>query len=556
MSSEHISSSGQDTRSQERDPEMAEQAVDTIAQQLLAGIISSIPLKPKSQTAMETSVAPPPPVAHFARPPSSDTSPSAGFVFSKAPPMPTNYGRRPMPKTNIMLEQDTSNAIESNIIGEEATSPTSLRLPMAEPSASAGTQSSTETIDVVEQNCTTATRTVSPTTERKSSPTALTALDAVTADFEMTSNIERRGSSADPHTPAEPFNQDRADPNVKTSYSEDVTRSTEKTGVGFANHPRKSARRSSNRAQHRSGSSLGQNQISSENLLKIVLHRQQEQTNLESELIQELRSKDDLVSQLLQNESAVRGSLESAKDHILALESDLTSKTDLVGRLNEKAEKLQDFVKGLGHDHEILKEEMGAVLSSVEDVKQQKTDLIAALSETRDSVETLNDRRRDSLLKASHQLELVDQALRCKEQQCEDLTRLLASERDRMKSLVEQMQVEGERSRAGLDAAYSLQINSLREEHCRLRGDLNQRDHALKLAEEAKDHLKVSVERFSSEIKRLEMELEALRATAHKRLENIDQIKEQHRQLEVKLRESERELENVRLRYDSMVSNK
>lgn len=192
----------------------------------------------------------------------------------------------------------------------------------------------------------------------------------------------------------------------------------------------------------------------------------------------------------------------------------------------------------------------------MENVKQQKTDLIAALSETRDSVETLNDRRRDSLLKASHQLELVDQALRSKEQQCEDLTRLLASERDRMKSLVEQMQVEGERSRAGLDAAYTLQINSLREEHCRLRDDLYQRGHALKLAEEAKDHLKVSVERFSSEIKRLEMELEALRATAHKRLENIDQIKEQHRQLEVKLRESERELENVRLRYDSMVSNK
>ena len=533
---------------------MVEQVADPAAQQLLAGIISPRSIDSKSKETPETACTIPPRVTHFTRPLSSDASPSAGFSFGKAPQVQTNFSRRVIPKTNAVPQQDTSSPLKRAAIDEEPASTRSQQQPSQFITPTI-TRPTIATAVIAEQSGKTALSTSTSVTQRQSPPTVFGAPNPSNQHPEELTTVEGTSQSTASHHPTIIVEQDRARPLTKSPHGGDIVRSIKKTAVTPGKYSQASAQRFSVGVRRQSSSSPGRNQISSENLLKIVLHRQQEQKNLENELLQELRVKDNHISQLLQSENACRADFDSAKDHIMVLEFDLTKNTDFVARLKEKAKKLQDFVKGLSHDHETLKEDMRTLMGSAQDVKIQKADLIAALSETRASVETLNDHRKDSLLKAFHQLDLVNRALRDKEQQCDELTKLLASERDHMKSFEEEMRAEGERSRNGLDAAYRLHIDSLREEQSKLRDDLNQREHALKLAGEAKDQLNVTLGRSSSELKGLEKESEALRATARERLENIDQMKEQYSQLRDKVHDNEQELEYTRIRYDNMVNN-
>ena len=529
----------------------------TAAQQLLASITSPLPTKAHPLASIETPQATVPKFAHFFRPPSADASPSGGFSFGKAPQMPSNIGRRPQLKTIATLQQDSSQSHEVAKAppGENPPAPTSpsVHIPVL---ASSTAKEPRDQLDkaVEPDEIPEAVRNLC-TRDEQNSPIGSNIPSNKMREREVSNITNERSRQTHTNPIGKGVEGTQASEPPRTSESRAGMEARFETHQTPQVRRRRSARHSTNIGREQASDSSKQTQLSSENLLKLVLHRQQQEKQAEAALRHELQDKENEILLLVHNMELLHENYDSAKRTVSTLRAQLSEKSDVVCKANDKVKRFQDFVKGLSSDHEVLKSDMRAFVDGLKILRDEKADLVAALDGTRASLETLSSRSRDASLEAHHQLELLSERLQGKDEQCKQLTKLLQVEKEHGFDLQKQLQAEAGRLRAEYDAAYTTQMDSLRKEASKLREDLHQKELAIRSVEEARTQMQQIKDRYHSSIESLKKEKEALELKVKERLEGYNVLKIENEKLDEELRGRGNEVQEVKESLALSVSN-
>ena len=513
------------------------------AQQLVASITTPMISLPHLSSKEAPQKAQAPRTMHFTRPAaSSEGGLDAGFSFGRAQ-IPINFGRRPAPKPVI-------NTVNSDReMSNQDDGPHCSEVPSSECASSEQISQSKKATTLIADTI--------PTTETARA-------DETAADLQgMTNSTVASIKAAKPLTPVASggkasLSEQRLESIEveRTICASDVSQATANT-FRHVKPPQTTHSGHNSPSSHftpRRRDSPSSTQLSSENLLKIVLHRQHLKENVEKELLLEIQQKDAEIARLMQDMNTLHENLASVQGCAEELRSDLAQKSAMVANTTEKMRRLQDFVKGLSRDHEALKGDMESYTTIARDLVTEKTTISEAIGEIRGSIDDAGAKLRGLSANANHQVELVSQKLSCKDEQCHEMTKLLEAERSHGRELLEQLQASAGRVRAESDAFYQPKLDIFHDQLGQLKEDVYRKEQALRSEEIAKGEFQVSLGQAMSEKEILEEEKDTLRRASEEHLEKLSEVVQKHLKLENEMNRKDKDIENLRTQQESMVS--
>ena len=506
------------------------------AQQLLASITRPVisNAHPSPQEAPQKVQVPRP--MHFTRPASSEGGLDAGFSFGRAQ-IPTNFGRRPAPQPVI----NTINPKDDGPHGNEVPSPGRT----SSEQISKPKKSTTDNDHVTSTSTTASADDTVIGLQAMANPTASNVKAA-----KLLTPLASGGEASLPEQRPEPIEVEStictSDVNQAMAGKFTHTKSPQATRSGHT--------KSSTHSTPKRKDSPSSTQLSSENLLKIVLHRQNLKEKAEKELLLEIQQKDDEIARLMQDMDTLHENLASVQGSAEELRSDLAQKSATAANTTEKMRRLQDFVKGLSRDHEALKGDMESYMTIARDLVIEKTTISEAIGEIRGSIDGAGTKLQSLSANANHQVELVSQKLTCKEEQFHEMTKLLEAERSHGRELLEHMQASARRVRAEADAFYQPKLDTFHHQLAQLKEDVYRKEQALISEQIIKDEFQASLGQALSEKEILDEEKDTLRKASEDHLEKISEITRKRLKMENEMSMKDKDIENLRTQHKSMVS--